>query len=472
MAFIGRARELATLEAAFADDRAHLWPVYGRRRVGKTALLRRFCADRPSLFFTGSEAPAGPQQKLLLETAAATFRSPLLAQVAPSGWHQVLELVVNEGLRQTQGKLIVVLDEFQWLAATSPELPSVLQALWDSTWAPSGRVMLILCGSYIGFMEREVLGRKSPLFGRRTGRILLEPLDFREARQFHPDYSLVDAARTWFLCGGIPHHLKAFRQERSVEENLRDVVLDPFGALHAEPDYLLREELRDLPSYHAVLMAIAGGARRAKDIAAASTVPPARLSYYLGQLVGLRYVRKRYPLTGAAKPNPKSVRYEVADPLLQFWFRFVYPHPGALEAQGAARFLETHVRPGLASWFGTRFEALCREATTLLYRAEDVPGGFEVGSFWSARTQIDVVVLRGDGRTDLGECKWADLPRWRPALEQLERRLPDYPNARGASLGRLIFARRGPATPLPGVRCLDLAALYGEPPRTARQEPR
>ncbi len=244
-----------------------------------------------------------------------------------------------------------------------------------------------------------------------------------------------------------------------MEENLRDVVLDPFGALHREADFLLREQLRELPTYHAILMAIATGKNRVRDISAASTVPGPRLAWYLNQLVGLRYLRKRYPLTGD-KPSARSVRYAIADPLLQLWFRFVYPNHGALEAEGAARFYETRVRPGLDAWFGGRFEALCREALVRHYRGRDIPGGFEVGEYWAKDAQIDVVGLRGDGRTELGECKWSALDSWAGPLRQLESRLGTFPNPRGATFGRMLFARSGPAETPPEVTCFDVEALY------------
>lgn len=461
MDLIGRAAETEALESAVADSKSHLWPVYGRRRVGKTHLLRALSARHPGFHFTGNEGPPALQQRQLLAKAASVFGSPLLAAVAPTGWKQTLELAVTAGLSSTGRKLVLVLDEFQWTVAASPELPSIIQQLWDHQWADTGRVMLVLCGSYIGFMEREVLGSKSPLFGRRTGSILLEPLPYHEARQFHPEQSRTDAARTWFLCGGIPHYLKAFRIGASVEENLRDVVLDPFGALHGEPDFLLREQLRDLPTYHATLMAIATGHTRVKDIATASTVPRERLAWYLNQLVSLRYIRKRYPLTGSPPAN-RSVRYAIADPLLQLWFRFVYPNLGALEAEGAARFFDNRVRPGLSTWFGARFEALCREALARVYRAQGISGGFQVGEYWAKDAQIDVVGLREDGRTDLGECKWSALDSWVGPSRQLEARAGSFPNPRGATLGRLLFARSGPPDPPPATRCLDIDALYAD----------
>jgi AAA+ ATPase superfamily predicted ATPase len=163
--------------------------------------------------------------------------------------------------------MILVFDEFQWLVEKSPELPSVLQELWDRHWSKSGRMFLILCGSYIGFMEREVLGKKSPLYGRRTGQIFLKPFGYRDAALFHPHASLVQRAATYFICGGIPLYLRYFEAGRSVLQNIEHLMLNEQAALYREPDLLLREELREVEKYYMILMALAGGALPSRDIA-------------------------------------------------------------------------------------------------------------------------------------------------------------------------------------------------------------
>lgn len=458
--FIGRHRELALLAESFDSPRSGLLPIYGRRRVGKSRLIREFISDKPAIYLVGKTAPAGLQQKELLREAARVLGEPLLAEISPEGWRQVLDLVVSRW--RGPGKLVLALDEFQWLAGASPELPSVLQELWDRGWSDSGELLLILCGSYIGFMEREVLGARSPLFGRRTGQLRLRPFGYREARAFHPDWSLIDAAKAYFICGGVPAYMETFEPTRSILANLERSVLDEHGVLFREPDFLLREELRDVHSYYAVLMAIAGGAARTKEIARRAGLPERSVPYYLQQLSELGYVGRRYALTGNP-PAARNVRFALDDPLLRFWFRFVFPNLSFAQQMGAKRTLRDRVRPELDSYFGGCFERLCREGLAGLYHRE-VDVGFEIGEYWDKQVQIDVVGVREDGWIDLGECKWGTVRSPKSLQRELEAKVAAFPNPRGATLARHLFVRKKPARAAvgPNLRWHDLADLYAE----------
>lgn len=435
--FIGRRRELEVLAKAWEGERSAFIPIYGRRRVGKSELILHFLKDKPALYYVGKKAPASLQMKEFLRIAADALDQPLLATFPPENWGDVLDAVMeHRGGR----KLVLAFDELQWMVEVSPELPSLLQERWDRYWQHSADVFLILCGSYVGFMEREVLGRRSPLFGRRTAQILLRPFDYREAALFHPAYSLVDRARTYFVCGGIPFYLQAFSERESFEMNLAAQILDEHALLYGEPDFLLREELREVESYYAVLLAVAGGHGTARDVARASGIPAGSLNYYLKQLVELGYLARRYPLTGR-KHSTRDVRYDLGDPLLRFWFRFVFPEQSQIRRLGGERALGELVKPELDAYFGLCFERLCREALPSLYDREGVRASFEIGEYWSKSAQIDVVGLRADGWTDLGECKWGRI-RSAPKVEQaLNDKIQHYPNPRNATLGRRVFAR-------------------------------
>jgi uncharacterized protein len=459
--FVGRKAELALLNQQYERADAAFVPIHGRRRIGKSELILHFLRDRPSLYHVGKTAPAQLQLSEFLQQAARVLDEPLLAHMPPNDWRAALVAMTD---RVPSGKkLVLALDEFQWLVASSPELPSVLQELWDRRWQRSGNVMLILCGSFMGFMERAVLGSKSPLFGRRTASILLRPFSHHEATAFHPRAARTEQAMTYFVCGGVPLYLRLFESSRPVLANVESVLLDEFGPLHREPDFLLREELRDVGSYYAVLLAIAEGRRTMQEIAARSGVQARSLPYYLQQLIDLGYVSRIHPVTGA-RPNARQVRFVVADPLLRFWFRFVFPNTSYLQQMGPARLLRERIKPELPSYWGSSFERLCREAMPTIYAGERVNAAFEVGEFWSKDTQIDVVSARDDGWVDLGECKWSDVRSPGAVEEELRRKASKFPNPRGATLALRCFARVRPPSAArerdPRVRWHDLEQLY------------
>ncbi|MFO0761159.1 MAG: ATP-binding protein [Byssovorax sp.] len=453
--FIGRARERAALEDLYRKGASAFVPIYGRRRVGKTELIRHFVSGKPHVYFVGKRAPAALQIQELLETAAESLGQPLLATATREHWKKALLSITDQW--KGPGKLVLALDEFQWMAEQSPELTSVLQECWDRRWRDAGNVMLILCGSYVGFMEREVLGKASPLFGRRTAQIKLLPFGYREAALFHPGYSLVDKARTYFICGGIPQYLRCFRPDRSVEENIAQTMLDPIGPLYNEPDFLLREELREVERYATILMSLARGPKGMTELAKETGLGRG-VHYHLQQLVDLGYLGRRFPLTGK-KPSRQAIRYALEDPLLRFWFHFVYPRRSLLADDTPERSLEARIKPGLDAYFGKCFERLCREALPGLYRRRGVSAAVEAGEFWNKEAQIDVVAIRDDGWTDLGECRWGQVASARALLEELRAKVAAFPNQRGATTGLLLFTRAKLRSAVPAT-CFSLADLY------------
>lgn len=455
MSFFGRAAELGTLAEAWRSPKSAFIPIYGRRRTGKSRLIVEFAAGKPAIYHVGKQAPAALQRREFLDLAATALDEPLLRQVNPDTWAEVFRLV--EERWKGPGKLLLALDEFQWTTESSPELPSVLQEAWDRRWQKSGRIMLILCGSYLGFMEREVLGRKSPLFGRRTAQILLRSFGFREAAAFHPGWSTLDHAQAYFVCGGLPAYLECFARDRSIEQNLAANFLRENGPLAREPEFLLREELRDVANYHAILNAMAAqGQTTNSGIARAAGLGDRALHYYITTLMDLGYVRRRHPLHGAAN-HARETRYAISDPLLRFWFRFVYPNLSRIPVLGPERAVRELVRPGWEAFCGEAFERLCREALPLLHAGEKVAAATEVGEYWSREVQIDVVALRDDRTVELGECKWGTV-RSAPALRaELAAKIPAFPNRRGATVRLRYFTRD---------RVKPAAAPAGTPPES------
>lgn len=459
--FIGRKKELSVLEDAYKSKESAFIPIYGRRRVGKSELILKFLGSKPGIYYLGKAAPAALQIREFLQEAGLALDEPLFSSLTINSWSEVFKAVSNKC--KSMAKFVIVLDEFQWMVEAGPELPSIIQEYWDRFWKSSGNMIIILCGSYIGFMERKVLGRKSPLFGRRTAQILLQPFSYLEAAEFHSRWSLLNRALAYFICGGIPLYLRFFNQAHSVERNIEETLLDEFGPLFREPDFLLREELRDVENYYAVLTAVAAGYTNNKAISVQTGIPERSLHYYIQQLSSIGYIARRLPLAGG-KANPRRVRYVLDDPLLRFWFRFVFPNLSFIQQMGPQRALQRRIRPELDSYFALCFERLCRQALPVIYEREGVNASFEVGEYWDNNVQIDIVGLRDDNWTDIGECKWGMVKSYMALLKELNKKVNSYPNTRGASIGKRLFVRKMPNTKPDGINDViwhSLEDLYG-----------
>lgn len=442
--FVGRAKQLAFLRRAYDSDKSELIPIYGRRRVGKTTLIAESLSGRDAFFYTGRRLPRDQQLKAFTEAAAEEIGDSLLAEVAVTSWHRALTIVVERLERRAgeSAKSILVLDEFQWMVEQSPDLLSELQQLWDRHWQHKRSFVLILCGSYVGFMEREVLAAKSPLYGRRTGSIRLPPLTAAEARCLHPSMTLEDAAKTYFICGGVPSYHLAFSSKRSFRQNIAQAFFE-MGPLCDEPAFLLREELREVATYSGVLTALAPHGTTRKELAATVGVSESNMSFYLDQLTQLGYVRRRYPLSGR-RPSSRQVRFVLADPLLRFWFRFVERATAQAVLTSPAQAVQAVIAPNLDSYLGSCFEELCRTGLSSLYALESVSAPFEIGEFWSKDVQIDLVGLRDDGITDIGECKWGAVSSRRALEATIHQKMRAYPNHGNATLVGRAFVRRHP----------------------------
>ena len=457
--FIGRQAEIKVLKESYDSLESGFIPIYGRRRVGKSELILHCSADVPALYYLGKQAPTQLQIREFLREAARAFDQPLLAELAVSEWKTALTLVLDQAPQNK--KIILALDEFQWMAKSSPELPSILQELWDLHWRDSGKILLILCGSYVGFMEKEVLGPKSPLFGRRTGQIFLQAFSYQEAALFFPDWSLEDCARAYFICGGIPFYLQMFTPQHSIAQNIQKNILNEFAPMYSEPEFLLREELKELEKYYGILMALSSGSMTGSHIAKHAGIPEKSLYYYLQTLTGLRYVSRKYPITGK-KPAARNVRFEVTDPLLRFWFRFVYPNKTFISRISPSQAYQTLIAPSLSAYFGHCFEQLCIEAMPFLYDQEEVSAAFDVGAYWDKTVQIDVLGYRHDDRIDIGECKWGNLTSLPGLMAELSGKMAKYPNPKNITIQGRLFSRQAVDTSkLPqNIRAHSLEDLY------------
>ena len=345
--FIGRERESAFLEELAASGKAELFVLYGRRRVGKTELLQRFCQGRRAVYFFATQVRAKDNLRALGTAIAEGLDDPLAAELSFPDLAAALSYLAE---RAASERLVVVLDEFPYLCEGGQGVPSQVQRFWD-TRGKTSRMLLVLCDSQVSFMEKEVLAEPSPLFGRRTAQRRLEPIRPLETLAFFPEWELRERVLGYAILGGMPAYLQRFDSRKSLRENLLAEVLRPEGYLFDEVNFLLRSELTNPATYASILAACARGAARLNDIALEAGIDSTTAGKYLHILRELRLVEREIPITD---PNPLRSRrgtYRVVDRFVQFHFKHVQPNLSLIHAGRGGRVLEQYVEPDLERLF-------------------------------------------------------------------------------------------------------------------------
>lgn len=411
MMFHDRTDELDALDTGFESTGHAFYVVYGRRRVGKTELLKEFVTDKPHVYFLAAQEAEHRQREKFVERVAAQFddRVPRI-----DGWDEALDYL---GEKLATEDVVVIIDEFPYLVAENDSLPSYLQSFVDETLRETDS-MLVLCGSSVSTMESEVLGHESPLYGRRTGQIDLQPFSFPEARPVI-GYEFEDAIRSFGVTGGTPLYLTLFDYGEPLAANVKQRVLSPTAVLYNEPEFLLRTELRTPARYMSILEAIATGHTTPNEIAGATGVDAGPLSKYLRTLRDLRLVDREVPVTASSKQSKRS-RYRIGDEFLRFWFRFVGPNRSSIE-EAPELVYDGTIEPALPTHVSATFEDVCRGAVWAGVRQGVFEQYAEVGRWWYGEDEIDVVALApDDDRVLFGECKWTSEPVGYELMESLQ----------------------------------------------------
>ncbi|MEX1024449.1 MAG: ATP-binding protein [Planctomycetota bacterium] len=341
--FLGRERELDVLEEFASSGNPELFVLYGRRRVGKTELLQQLCERHRSVYFLAAEVRDKDNLASFRQALGEGMADSLVDNLEFPDWSAALGYAAE---RAGDERLVLVLDEFPYLCEANKGLPSLIQKFWDLRGKRSS-LMLVLCGSQVSFMEKEVLAERSPLFGRRTGQRRLEPLRPTEALGFFPSWSLRDRVLAFGILGGMPAYLRRFRDDRSLEDNVRREILRPEGYLFDEVQFLLRTELKSPTTYNSILAAIARGSERVGDVALSVGVDTTTANKYLHVLRELRLVERLVPLTDPDPLRSRRGTYCIADRFLHFHFRHIQPHLSRIEAGRGAKVWKEHVQPDL-----------------------------------------------------------------------------------------------------------------------------
>lgn len=466
MTFIGRTDELEFLESCYTSSKAQLVVVYGRRRVGKTELLTHFARNKSHIFFASPSASKNEQlaafSKQMFEAGSPAAK--YISQYAD--WESAIKDIINIPTKEGERKLVII-DEFPYLVKSDSSLPSLIQNLWDHA-LKDDNVMLVLCGSAMGFIEKEILSEKSPLYGRATGILKMLPMPYWDAAEFVPHYSPADKALTYAILGGIPHYLVQFDPDESVDTNIKRRILRRGTALYSETEFLMHQEFREPATYNTILQAVASGATQLNDIAQRTMLRPQAASTYLKNLIEVNILEREFPVNAKTVEASKAMRglYQITDNFFRFWYAFIAPNLSNLEIGDIDGIYQYEIEPLLHDLTATPFEHICADwlrrenmRHTLPFRAQ------HIGRWWNRKTEIDVVATdKTQHRLLVGECKFRNKPIDIPILRDLQEKT--------AYLGAtekhyLLFALNGFSTELerlaqddPSIRLVSVEQLY------------
>lgn len=409
--FVDREQEFAFLDEQFSTGDRQLLILYGRRRVGKTALITEFLEQQETeyIYFLADQRGTDANAERFANKCATTFDD---VPPAVQGFDDVFEYVT----RRADDEMILVIDEFSYLVEEDDSVPSVFQRIHDDILADTN-VSVILLGSSISMMEEGALSHESPLYGRRTGQWKLTPLRFVDASRFFPAYSIEDLIRAYAILGGVPAYLEQFDPEESIANNVRENIVSKGTFLYEEPEFFLRQELREPATYMAILEAMAAGNTKVTEIANAAGRDAKGMSRYLKNLQRLEVVDRIVPVT---EPNRKQGIYTVDDHFFEFWFRFVYPNLSDLE-QGNTSAVAESISSDLDEHTSHTFEDVCRQA---VQHPEFPVSVSATGTWWYREEEIDVVAIHeGEERLLVGECKWTSSRVGESLLSDLEEKV-------------------------------------------------
>ncbi len=441
--FIGRVDELARLRDEFAANRPSLLVVYGRRRVGKSTLLREAAKDVPHVLYQATRVTAALNlEALKAEIARALGPDDLLGGL--SDWLGVLAYLARAA--EARPGLVVVLDEFPYLAEAEPALPSIVQKFWDGGAAAPGRLNLVLCGSMVAHME-DLLAERNPLYGRKTLALDVAPLPFQDAAAFFPSRIAEERLLAYAVFGGVPFYLQLCDPGASLEQNVTRLLLTNAGPLVDEPTVLLQSELREVQRYASILAAIADGCTKLGDISGRirEVGGSSGLGPYMERLERMRLVRAVRSMD--AEPKSRDRRYVIADPLVAFWHRFVRPNLSSIVQGFGAEVWRHQIAPLLDGYMGRAFEEVCREHARR-HAQDSLPApAQEVGQVWAADYDIDVAGRLLDGSMLFGECKWSRNEIGPEVLDLLVSRSERTAYGRGVSRRHFVLYARTGFTP-------------------------
>lgn len=421
--FVGRHQELEQLNQAYQENDFQFTVIYGRRRIGKTSLINEFLKDKKAIYYVALEENAEDNLKRFSDAISIFKNTDQGGKEKFANFEECFKEITRLAQKQ---RVILVIDEFPYLAKAYPTISSMLQSYIDHEFKETN-LFLILCGSSMSFMERQVLGYQSPLYGRHTLALKLEPFKLSEAHEMLPKLSKEDAFIINTVCGGVPQYLSYMSDSMSVADNIKKNFLSKSGRLFDEPNNLLQQELRDPTNYNSIINAIASGASKHSKIAQSAHLQTGPLTTYLNNLIDLGIVEKKLPVTEQKKSRSKNIVYRICDGMFRFWYTFVGKQTDLIE-RGLTDLAWAKVQKNLSDFMGPEFEKYSQDFMWSQDMNEKiVPNPFiHLGNWWGTdkrthqQVELDIVGFSDDERDGyFGECKWKNEPIPRSVLEKL-----------------------------------------------------
>ena len=404
--FIGRKKELEFLEDRYSSGKSELIVIYGRRRVGKTETIKQFCQGKKAVYYTCTQSEDYSQLESFSRAVTPLFSfGSYLSRF--SDWSGAL-LSVRDFRRNENGKSILVIDEFPYAVMGNSEIPSILQKQWD-TVLKDENVMIILCGSAMSFIEKEILSEKNPLYGRASGIYRMDEMPYYDAVKFVENYSPSEKATVYSICGGVPYYLEQFDTAFSLKENIIRSVLRKGSILYSEPEFLLRQELREPSVYNSVISSIAMGRTKLSEIQDDLVMEKNKLSVYLRNLIELGLVERELPVECSRSDRTSIQRglYRIKNAFFRFWYAFVFPSLSLLEFGDTETVYTRLIEPGLDQFVSSTFEDICIEYMKYRNMTLSLPFVFtQCGRWWNRTTEIDIICSDRSGNIISGECKY------------------------------------------------------------------
>ncbi len=415
MRFINRAEELKSLNAKWKENKPHFVIIYGKRRVGKTELIKQFIKDKPSIYFLADKRTELEQLKELGRIMGDFFKDSLLKDRGFTEWIEVFKYLKE----RNKSRFILAIDEYPYLVEGNKAISSLFQKGWDE-YLKDQNVLLVLSGSSIAMMESETLIHQSPLYGRRTGQILVKPLSFKESRDFFPTKDFDEFMDIYTITGGMPAYLLQWDASLSLDENIKNKIFLRTEFLHNEVEFILKEEFREPKNYLSILKAISWGKRKFGEIANETGLEKNVLTKYLMTLEKLYVIEKEVTSTEDTPHKSRKGLYRISDNFFRFWFQYVFPYKSDLEI-GRFDEVSRKIKESFNILASNVYEKVSIE---ILWGFREKIFPFErVGRWWDKDNELDIVALNAAGKGILfGEVKWSNKPLGTNIFEELKRK--------------------------------------------------